>query len=247
MKQQEKLILGLLTVGGAYWAFKNAQTKNSYPTQTPNGQPSSTQTPASGGYSIFDIGVEFPLVSFDDAGMVSLDNEVLEPDAGFGVPTVASSIYNAILHPLDTIKEFIMDSVDKNTPRGIRNNNPGNIERSNNNWVGKIYNADDPRFEVFDTAENGIRALAKLLIVYDKKGFDSVRKIVTKYAPASENNTQSYIKSVSDYIGLEPDDEIDISDDQSLLLLIQAIILHENGILPYGESIIFNAIQRARQ
>ncbi|HGY2308601.1 TPA: structural protein, partial [Pseudomonas aeruginosa] len=50
-------------------------------------------------------------------------------------------------------------------PRGIRNNNPGNIVWSaRNNWQGQLPHDPqiEPRFCRFDTAHNGTRALAKL-------------------------------------------------------------------------------------
>lgn len=56
------------------------------------------------------------------------------------------------------------------TPRGIRNNNPGNIDfNSRNNWQGQLGVETGGRFAIFDTPENGIRALGKLLINYRGK------------------------------------------------------------------------------
>ena len=58
--------------------------------------------------------------------------------------------------------------MDKTT-RGIRNNNPGNIDYNpRNDWAGQIglelkVGNSTPRFARFDTAENGIRALGKLI------------------------------------------------------------------------------------
>ncbi len=54
-------------------------------------------------------------------------------------------------------------------PRGIRNNNPGNI-RHGENWQGLNPNSRsiDAAFCVFNTPVAGIRALAKVLINYKK-------------------------------------------------------------------------------
>lgn len=54
-------------------------------------------------------------------------------------------------------------------PRGIRNNNPGNI-RWGENWQGlkKDGKERDSSFCVFESPEYGIRALAKILINYKK-------------------------------------------------------------------------------
>ena len=74
-------------------------------------------------------------------------------------------------------------------PRGLRNNNPGNIVLSDIPWLGKIA-GDDERFETFQTPEHGIRALSLNLLNYARKhGLETVQDIIPRWAPASENNT----------------------------------------------------------
>ena len=53
-------------------------------------------------------------------------------------------------------------------PRGIRNNNPGNIRWSNDQWKGLIPKdqASDKAFCVFRSPEYGIRAMARILRKY---------------------------------------------------------------------------------
>ena len=97
-------------------------------------------------------------------------------------------------------------------PRGIRNNNPGNI-RHGQNWQG--LNPDgrniDPAFCVFKSPVFGIRALAKVLMNYKKiHGLNTVRQIISRYAPPNENQTKAYIKTVAEQIGVYPDTIIDI-------------------------------------
>lgn len=70
-----------------------------------------------------------------------------------------------------------------NTPRGIRNNNPGNI-RWGSDWKGlkKDGKQQDPSFCIFKTPEYGIRALAKLLRNYKQLyGLNTPRKIISRY------------------------------------------------------------------
>ena len=111
-------------------------------------------------------------------------------------------------------------------PRGIRNNNPGNIEANSINWSGKV--GDDGRFVKFDSMQNGVRALAILLInYYQKHGLVTVEQIISRYAPSIENNTDSYVSSVSTYIGVQSDDVLDLS--VHLKAMVEAIIRHENG------------------
>ena len=87
----------------------------------------------------------------------------------------------------------------KNIPcRGIRNNNPFNIKRSYIEWIGEDNNPDvfDPTFEQFTNMRFGIRAGIKLLVNYIKNGYDTPRKIISRFAPSVENNTDSYISFV---------------------------------------------------
>ena len=58
----------------------------------------------------------------------------------------------------------------KALPRGIRNNNPGNIERGKDRWLGMSADqSGDPRFLVFDKPEAGLRAIMRLLINYQER------------------------------------------------------------------------------
>ncbi len=81
--------------------------------------------------------------------------------------------------------------------RGIRNNNPGNIDYNpRNDWQGQLgyeQGVTKPRFARFDSPENGIRALAKLLINYrgkdgmpgvGGKGIDTVRETIKRQGVA---------------------------------------------------------------
>lgn len=118
------------------------------------------------------------------------------------------------------------------TPRGIRNNNPGNIRHSASKWQGMAAQQTDPDFVQFISPEYGIRALARLLtIYYQRDGLNTVRKLITKYAPASENNTDAYAQAVARAIGVTPDTIISVP--QHITALVEAIIRYENGQQPY--------------
>jgi len=129
------------------------------------------------------------------------------------------------------------------SPKGIRNNNPGNIEDNpRNQWRGQV--GDDGRFAIFDTPVNGIRALARLLFNYNKiYGLSTVNGIITRWAPDSENNTSSYIADVSNRLGVHPQQRIDIA--QVMPVLVKSIIRHENGQQPYTETQIDAGIAAA--
>lgn len=131
------------------------------------------------------------------------------------------------------------------TSRGIRNHNPGNIERGAS-WRGLMapekmtpVQAKETRFCVFQAPEYGIRAIARILTTYqDKYGLKTVRQILNRWAPPHENDTGSYVRQVSKAIGVDPDDPIDIHDAETVAALVTAIIRHENGNQPYPQELI---------
>lgn len=124
-------------------------------------------------------------------------------------------------------------STNPHDPRGIRNNNPGNL-----NYVGQHGATKEAgpngRFAVFRSAEEGLQALAEQLRRYGTRGINSVRAIISKFAPASENNTQAYIGSVSNGLGIGADSALDLNDPRVLQSLMGAIIKVENGKNPYS-------------
>lgn len=134
--------------------------------------------------------------------------------------------------------------MNQQLPRGIRNNNPGNI-RHGANWQGLNPNGKEiaPYFCVFQTPVAGIRALAKVLINYKKLyGLNTVRQIISRYAPPNENQTTAYIQSVAKQLGVYPDTIIDIEERGVLTVFIKAVIRMENGIQPYSDEIIQQGI-----
>lgn len=111
--------------------------------------------------------------------------------------------------------------------RGIRNNNPGNIRVSKDQWEGMT--GDDGEFVTFDSPESGVRALGKNLLSYGRQGYDSIEKIINRWAPPNENDTQAYIDSVVAATGIPATQSLDLSDPDTLSSLAQAISFHETG------------------
>lgn len=114
------------------------------------------------------------------------------------------------------------------TARGIRNNNPGNIRRTNDQWQGLAPHQEDPEFFTFITMAWGIRAMLVLLKNYRLKyGADTVSKIISRWAPSTENNTQAYINAVC--TGWVSPDQVLPDTYDTYLELAQRIARHENG------------------
>ena len=143
------------------------------------------------------------------------------------------------------------------TPRGVRNNNPGNIDYNPRNaWQGQLgleVGVPSPRFARFDTPENGIRALGKLLINYRGKdgmpgvggpGIDTVRETITRWAPGNENNPDAYIAAVARRLGVNANDVIDVRKPVTLGVMVSSIIAHECAGFAYPEAVLAEGLRR---
>ena len=119
-------------------------------------------------------------------------------------------------------------------PRGIRNNNPLNI-RKGNNWLGERPIQKDRDFEEFESLQMGLRAGFIILKNYQrislapKMRANTIRKIINRWAPASENNTLKYIETVSKRSGLNPDELIAYRDKPRMLAVVEAMCFVECG------------------
>ncbi len=82
----------------------------------------------------------------------------------------------------------------------IKNNNPLNIRVGKDKWKGECPLPAPPLGECFckfERIEWGIRAAFCILRTYATKyRLYSVRDIITRWAPPSENDTKSYIRHV---------------------------------------------------
>ena len=118
-------------------------------------------------------------------------------------------------------------------PRGVRNNNPGNIKElpgDTTQWQGERATDDDSIFEEFETPEAGFRAFGKILRNYQSKyGLDTVRKCITRWAPTSENDTDNYINFVCANMNIGADETIDLTNDELLVSMLQAMTRMEQG------------------
>lgn len=134
--------------------------------------------------------------------------------------------------------------------RGVRNNNPGNIDYNKANaWQGQLgleRDVPNPRFARFDTPENGIRALGKLIRTYQNKhGLKTIEEIISRWAPGVENDTAAYVNQVAKAVGVAAHANINVNAVTLLRPLVQAIIRHENGYDPYTPEVVREGVTRA--
>lgn len=130
-------------------------------------------------------------------------------------------------------------------PRGIRNNNPLNI-RKGNNWKGEIQPQSDKAFEQFESMQYGIRAgfiiLRRYMTGYNglTQKFNTIDKIISRWAPAAENNTKSYIEQVEKLTGIPRHRQISFTERSFMVALVDAMIRVECG-QPVEKNIIESA------
>ena len=118
--------------------------------------------------------------------------------------------------------------------RGIRNNNPGNI-RHGAAWQGMASEQPDADFVTFTGPEWGYRAIVRILRHYQSVGITTIRAMISRWAPPSENNTEAYIQAVSDYCAIAA---TAILPDSALPAMLKAITIHENGSCPWDYAVI---------
>lgn len=126
--------------------------------------------------------------------------------------------------------------------RGIRNNNPMNIEYNHaNDWQGQT--GSDGRFATFSKAVFGIRAAAKLIAnYYNKYGLTTVYQIINRWAPSNENDTNNYANFVAKKMGIGVNDKITLAQ---LPQMLSAMIKMECGVQPYSQTLIKKAVSMA--
>lgn len=146
------------------------------------------------------------------------DYKVLAYAKGGELPSMNFFETGGILDPLNYL--------NKSVPRGIRNNNPGNL-RHGQSWEGLSSEQPDAAFDTFQTPEFGVRAM--WTDVYGDvftDGLNNLNKLMNEYAPPSENDTESYIRSISQATGIDPKKNLTAKD---LRRLLPEMIRVENG------------------
>ncbi len=140
-------------------------------------------------------------------------------------------------------------------PRGIRNNNPGNILRAGQNWQGLSRDQPDGEFCKFIAPEWGLRALILVLRAYRRRGVVTVRDIIRTYCPPThtfpngrtiKQDTGAYIRFVAGRLGVPEDATINVTSRVVLRLLLPAIVTKENGRQPYDAAVFERAMDLAK-
>lgn len=130
--------------------------------------------------------------------------------------------------------------------RGIRNNNPGNLEyRGQEGAVRAGGGPGDARFAAFRTSGEGLLAMAKQLNLDFSRGRTTIEALVAKYAPPEENDTAAYINDVAGKMHTRGRAALNLNDPAMLASLMNAMITHENITNPYRPETVRTAAQQA--
>lgn len=147
---------------------------------------------------------------------------------------------NTQAQPAATAPQAAPAAPAANAPRGIRNNNPGNIIASPFATRMGATGVDDKGFAIFPDAASGERAAVSLLGVYGQQGLNTVEQIVSKWSPPNAPGntpqaTQNYINFVSQQLGVAPGVPLNMQDPQVLQRIAAAKFKFENGPGPLGQ------------
>lgn len=128
--------------------------------------------------------------------------------------------------------------------RGERNNNPLNIRSSKAfKWDGQT-GSDPDGFCTFVSLLKGVRAAFALLRTYNHTyKLDTIRGIISRWAPPSENNTESYINHVATAAGLTSDERIHYRSPQMRLVVkemarIESKMILDDSLICKAQSLI---------
>ncbi len=123
---------------------------------------------------------------------------------------------------------------------GERNNNPLNIRKVPGvRWRGELPSiqggAGGGSFVRFESIEWGVRAALKLLRTYrDKYAATSIKEIITRWAPPTENNTDNYIDAVCRLTSFGGNERL---TEKEWPALIKAMAVIESRLLISDETI----------
>lgn len=115
-------------------------------------------------------------------------------------------------------------------PRGLRNQNPGNIRINDDLFQGEVRPSRDKSFKQFVSMAYGYRAVFVILRNYIRNyKLDTIRKMIGRWAPTNENHTENYIQAVSDYAGIPADDPVAF-DREPMIRIVAGMSQVENGV-----------------
>jgi hypothetical protein len=121
-------------------------------------------------------------------------------------------------------------------PRGIRANNPTNVEyRPNTQWQGLADPPTEGRFCRFIAPQWGLRATIIIMRNKQKRGLVTLLQMISDFAPAEDNNHPlSYATAVARRMGCGVHDRVDLTDKDKTIAMLHGMVAVECGPAPKG-------------
>lgn len=113
--------------------------------------------------------------------------------------------------------------------RGLNNNNPGNIEQNSDVFQGEVRPSQDKRFKQFKTMAYGYRAMFVDLSTKNRRGLNTIHKIIYTWAPPKENDTEKYIECVEKWSGVNRHKKLTLNSGDDYIEIVAAMSRMENG------------------
>lgn len=130
-----------------------------------------------------------------------------------------------------------MSEKKDNTPRGVRNCNPGNIRlpkeenMDRDKFDGEIRPSKDKSFRTFVKMAYGYRAMFRILRTYKNNyQLNALEQMIYRWAPPSDNNkTEVYVDFVAKRAGIGRKDIVDVSNMTIMCRIVEAMATMECG------------------
>lgn len=145
------------------------------------------------------------------------------------IGVIAILITTAVIMAQYFFKKEKSESLGSDKTRGLRNNNPLNLRRTSIEWKGEKSEVTDKEFEEFETMEFGLRAGLINMRTQIRNGYETLEKLIGRWAPPTENNTENYVKIVSEKSGYAPTDILDFQKEE-LFSVVEAMVKIESGM-----------------
>lgn len=128
--------------------------------------------------------------------------------------------------------------------RNERNNNPGNIKYGQ---FARSHGAtgSDGRFAIFPDLTTGTAAQRDLMAYHGAHGARTIRDLIMKWAPPSENESESYIAEVAAQSGVPATAAMNYGDP-AMMSAVQLAMARREGMSPRGLSAMQGVIAPAR-
>lgn len=95
----------------------------------------------------------------------------------------------------------------------------------------EIQPSTDKQFKQFKSNAYGYRAGFRILLTYiTRYHINTLRGMLHRFAPMSENATEKYIETVSKRAAVDPDEVIRTVDKEMLIRIVAAMSYVENGV-----------------